>query len=271
MRLESVLRGSSLSWVGVLLLAAGIMGTGCSSSSSPASSGPGTEVVVFVDLSDSTQKKDRELYKRTIVEEILPTLTAGDRLLVAPINDKTLTEFRPFVDATFPPKPAFNGWLDNTLKYNRQMKQMDDRVAKLKDSIGTEVADALGGRYSSPYTDIFSSLLVTQKLFHNQRKQKVLVLMSDMIEDYPPYRFDHITWKPTTNETLLSDLDAKGLIPDLSGVCVYVSGVSARSPEVAENISSFWQAYFRRTKADMDHSRYAHILLHWPPATSCWS
>jgi len=209
------------------------------------------------------------LFKREIETEIIPSLSAGDRILIASIDDKTLTEFRPLVEATLPLTPQFNGWLDNVLKYNRRAKDIDVEVVQLKEKIRAQAVDVLARRQSSPLTDIFSSLLIAEKLFHNEPRRKVLVLMSDMIEDYPPYDFEKISWSPTTNQKVLSELDAKDLIPKLSDVCVYVSGVSARSPEMAENIGRFWQAYFQRTKADMDPSRYAHVLLHWPPSKSC--
>jgi hypothetical protein len=90
-----------------------------------------------------------------------------------------------------------------------------------------------------------------------------------MIEDYPPYAFDRMTWTSTTTQKLLAELETKRMIPDLSGVCVYVSGVSAPSAEMARHIGLFWDAYFRKAKADLSPSRYAHVLLHWPPQSSC--
>src|SRR5207245_9338508 len=143
------------------------------------------------------------------------------------------------------------------------------RVLDLKAKVKTEVADVLGRRYASPYNDIFSSLLIAQKLFHDEARRKVLVLMSDMIEDTPEYNFEKITWSPSAVEKLVAELEAKALVPKLPGVCVYVAGASAKSAALAENIARFWEAYFRRTGADMHPSRYAHVLLHWPPSESC--
>src|SRR5438309_5325217 len=234
-----------------------------------AATSPGTAVIIFLDFSGSIKSGERALYQREIETQILPSLSAGDRLLMAPIHDKTLTEFRPLVQVILPAKPEFSGWRDNVLTYKRRVKEVEAQVLDLKAKVKTEVADVLGRRYSSPYTDIFSSLLIAQKLFHNEARRKVLVLMSDMIEDYPPYRFEKIDWSTTTVQQILSKLDAKGQIPNLSGVCIYVSGASAQSAEMAENIGHFWQAYFQRTQADMDPSRYAHVLLHWPPSASC--
>jgi len=157
------------------------------------------------------------------------------------------------------------------LKFNRSAKELDAQILLLKDKTRTEVANVFAKRFASQYTDIFSSLLLAQKLFYDETRRKVLVLMSDMIEDSPPYNFEKVSWSPATTEKTLSELDAKGLVPKLSGVCIYVSGASAPSAELAENIARFWHAYFRRTGADMDPSRYAHVLLHWPPSNACRS
>ena len=253
----------------IITMGALLPAAGCTRSSQETTGTRGTEIVVFIDFSESIGRSDRALYEQDFSDRIIPSLSAGDRILIAPINDKTLTAFHPLLDETFPPKPEFDGWLDNTIKFDREVKHSDAQVGKLKERIQRQVASIFAARYGSPQTDILSSLLIAQKLFHNQPRHKVLVLMSDMIADYPPYRFDRIAWSPSANQKILSELDEKGLIPDLSGVCVYVSGVSARSAELAARIGHFWQEYFQRTKADMDPSRYAHVLLHWPPSKSC--
>lgn len=254
--------------LGGLLLA--LMTAGCAPSK-PAAAQRGTAVVVFIDFSGSIAGDDRAAYRREIEGEILPTLGAGDRFMIAPIHDRTLTDFRPLLDANLPVQPQFSGWFDNVMKYNRQAKEIEARTVHTKDKIKADVGHVFSKRFASLQTDIFSSLLIAQKVFHDERRRKVLVLMSDMIEDSPLYRFDRMTWNADTTEKILTDLDAKGLIPKLTGVCVYVSGVSAKSADVAENIGRFWHAYFKRTGADMDPSRYAHVLLHWPPSSTCRS
>jgi len=245
-----------------------ILTTGCAPST-PAATHEGTAVVVFVDFSQSITNEDRASFRMEIEKEILPSLVPGDRFLIAPINDKTLTDFRPLVEASLPAKPKFNGWFNNVMKFNRESKEIEAQTLLLKDKMKAEVAHVFAKRYVSPQTDIFSSLLIAQKLFYDDSRRKVLVLMSDMIEDNPPFDFERIAWSSAAIEKTLSQLDKKALIPKLAGVCVYVSGASAKSAEIAENIGRFWQAYFRRAEADMDPSRYAHVLLHWPPASSC--
>ena len=245
-----------------------LLATGCRPTASTAAQ-RGTAVVIFVDFSDSVGGRDRAAFKREIDKQILPWLQPGDGLVIAPIHDKTLTDFRPLVEAELPARPHFNGFLNNVMKFKREAQATDARIVQVKETLRTQTAEALDKKYQARYTDIFSSLLLAEKLFSAESRQKVLILMSDMIEDYPPYAFDRMAWTRTTTDTLVSELAAKRMIPDLSRVCVYVSGASAPSAELAQNIGHFWEAYFKKTGADLHPSRYARVLLHWPPPTSC--
>ncbi len=258
-----------LAWV--ILLVGGLFFIPACSEQSDLTGPPGTDFVVFIDFSESLRSKDRALFGQDIAKWIIPTLKAGDRLRIAPINENTLTGFHPLVEVTFPSQPVFNRWKDNAIKHENQAKEIDEQVIQLREQVQEQVREILAKHPSSKKTDIFSSLLLTKRLLHNEPRKKVLVLMSDMIVDYPPYRFDRINWSDKTNKKLLSELEEKGLIPNLTGVCVYVAGISAKSAQQAQDIGNFWQEYFELAEADLDPSRYAHVLLHWPPTQSCFS
>lgn len=230
-----------------------------------------TSVVVFVDFSASIHGPARAAYRRELETSILPFLAAGDRIMIAPIHDKTLTGFRPLAEATLPTLPQFNGFVDNTLKHAQHTKETQRTIATTRQQLKADVAQSLAQPLASRYTDIFSSLAMAEKYFDGDTRQKVLVLMSDMIEDNPPYKFDGMRWRPGESDTLLGEVAAKRLIADLSGVCVYVSGASASSASMAGHIARFWQGYFQRAGADFDPARYSHVLLHWPPPKSCRS
>ncbi len=251
-----------------LLLAGTLAGTACFVSSKVADS-VAKEVIIFEDFSESIRGENMSLIQQDFTELIIPSLGPGDRILVAPINEKTLTGFHPLVDTSLLAKPQFNGWSDNTLAYKKEVKAVEEQGERVRKELFTQVPEALAQGGSSLKTDIFSSLVMAEKLFDDEPTRKVLILMSDMIVDYAPYRFDKISWSPEKNEELLAELAEKGLIPDLSGVCVYVSGVSAGTAELAGQIGDFWQAYFARTNANLESSRYAHVLLHWPPSVAC--
>jgi hypothetical protein len=242
----------------------------CTRSSQAAAGGhEPTAVVIFVDFSDSVGGMDRTAFKREIDKLILPWLEPGDSLLIAPINDKTLTGFRPLVEAELPPRPQFNGFMNNVMKFNREAKATEAKLVQVKETIRTQTAEALSKASQARYTDIFSSLLLAEKLFSAEQRRKVLILMTDMIEDYPPYAFDRMAWAPQTTGKILRDLEARKAVADLRGVCVYVSGVNAPTAEMATNIGRFWEAYFWKAGADLHPSRYAHVLLHWPPPSTC--
>ncbi len=254
---------------GIAILAVAALSGAACKISAEATPGLAREIIVFVDFSQSMGGENRVLIERDFGDVIIPSLDAGDRLLIAPINEETLTSFHPLLDTTFPERPVFNGWQDNTLRHEREVKAVDAEIERLREEVRSKVPEVLSKTASSQKTDIFSSLLMAQKLFDREPRRKVLILMSDMIVDYGPYRFDRIDWSIEKNQELLRELEGKGLIPDLTDVCVYVSGVSAGSAELAGQISAFWGAYFRRTHADLDPSRYAHVLLHWPPSMGC--
>jgi hypothetical protein len=245
-----------------------VLTAGCTKSTQ-AEAQRGTAVVIFVDFSESIGGTDRAGFKRELERQVLPWLQPGDSIMIAPITDKTLTEFRPLVEAELPARPQFNGWVNNVMKHNKERKETEARIVQVKESLRTQTAEALDRKYQTRYTDIFSSVLLAEKIFSSESRRKVLILMSDMIEDYPPFAFDRMTWTPNTTQKLLAELETRKMIPNLSGVCVYVSGVSAPSAELARYIGGFWEAYFRKAKADLNPSRYAHVLLHWPPPSSC--
>jgi hypothetical protein len=230
-----------------------------------------TSIVVFIDFSASIQGADRSAYRRELETTVLPFLGADDRIMIAPIHDKTLTDFRPLAEAALPPVPQFNGFVDNTIKHAQQVKETERQIAATRARLKADVTETFRRPIASQYTDIFSSLALAEKYFHGDPRRKVLIIMSDMIEDNPPYKFDSMRWRPGDADALLAELAAKKLVPDLSDVCIYVSGASAASPTLAGHIGRFWEAYFALAKADFAQSRYAHVLLHWPPSKSCRS
>jgi hypothetical protein len=256
-----------LSAAGVALTSVPVVAYGGSAGTPDAERG--TALVIFVDFSGSIQSGQRAAFRREIEGQILPWLGPGDRVVVAPIHDKTLTAFRPFAEVTLPVKPVFSGWVNNAIKFKRQAEETDARLRALKEEFRVDVVEGLARAPASPHTDIFSSLIVTEKLFADERRHKVLLLMSDMIEDTPTYNFEKIRWAADTTPRLLAELQGKRMVADLSGVCVYVSGAAARTPELGRQIGRFWEAYFKQARADLDTSRYAPMLLHWPPPKSC--
>src|SRR3989449_10535643 len=101
-------------------------------SPSAAATSPGTAVIIFLDFSGSIKTDERSLFKREIETQILPSLSAGDRLLMAPIHDKTLTEFRPLVQVILPAKPEVSVWRGNVPANKRRGKEGEARAPELQ-------------------------------------------------------------------------------------------------------------------------------------------
>src|SRR5947209_19532431 len=118
--------------LGLRALPARALAAGCTRSSQ-ASPQRGTAVVAFVDFSASVGGNDRVAFKRQIEKQILPWLQPGASFLLAPIHDKTLTEFRPLVEGELPPPAQFNGWRNNVIKSNRQAKETEARFVQVKE------------------------------------------------------------------------------------------------------------------------------------------
>jgi hypothetical protein len=249
----------------ILVIGATLFGPQAVTAAAPGS----MSVVVFVDFSASIQGAARASYRRALQSDVLPMLAPGDRIMIAPIHHRTLTAFRPLAQATLPVPPRFNAWVDNHFKFQRQLRAAEQEVADTREQLARDVYAIFTRPYASPYTDIFSSLVMAEKIFTGEVRRKVLVLMSDMIEDLPPYKFDAMSWRPGTTEKLLGELESRRKLPDLTGVCVYVSGASAANTRLAREIARFWDTYFRQARADFDPARYARVLLNWPPSKGC--
>src|SRR2546430_15430302 len=119
-------------WLLVLATPALLLTTGCTPSV-PAAVRHASAVVVFIDFSGSISGDDRASYRREIEREILPSLSAGDRLLIAPIHDKTMTQIRPPVQITLPAKPPLSGGLNNVLKYKPDAKELETPGLRLNE------------------------------------------------------------------------------------------------------------------------------------------
>ena len=114
-----------------------LLATACKISTEPT----GTDILIFIDFSGSVSRESKSSFEEDIQSLIVPSLSAGDRILIAPIHGRTLTDFRPLVDTTFPPEPEFNGWSDNVMKHKFQVNEITARVDELKKQVVEQVSD----------------------------------------------------------------------------------------------------------------------------------
>lgn len=212
-------------------------------------------MAVFVDMSGSTNRARRTLY-RNAFEKIYQNLQQGDRIIVGTITGRSYIDFKPVVDAEIPKQSL---WV-NRISYEQNM-------AKTKKDIQTEVEKLLSRRRGTPHTEIINSLNIADKLFHNEKRQKILIILSDMVQDSKEYNFERVKVTNQYTAQIIRKRQEQNLIPKLDSVKVYVAGASAADPKKFRSIEKFWNRYFAACGADFSLHRYGHSLLEFEKET----
>jgi hypothetical protein len=183
-------------------------------------------VYVLVDYSISAIPKPGapDPYRRTL-DSAVKSLGAGDRILIAKITDNSMTQFQMIHEATF---PTFNMFVDATLKYDRTMKGIR---AELDRALDTAFEDRR--KQGSARTDLMSSLILAGQYFSKTPpgSKKMLLILSDMLEDSTAYNFERIRLNAAEATRIIAKEKAVQRLPALNGVVVYVSGASAHSTQ----------------------------------------
>jgi hypothetical protein len=206
-------------------------------------------------MSGSTNRARRTLY-RNALEKIYQNLQQGDRIIVGTITGRSYIDFKPVVDAEIPKQSL---WV-NRISYEQNM-------AKTKKDIQTEVEKLLSRRRGTPHTEIINSLNIADKIFHNEKRQKILIILSDMIQDSKEYNFERVKVTNQYTSQIIRKRQKQNLIPKLDSVKVYVAGASAVDPKKFRSIERFWNRYFLACGADFSLHRYGHSLLEFEKET----
>jgi hypothetical protein len=207
-------------------------------------------IIVFVDMSGSTNLARQTVYGECF-EKIYETIDEGDRIVVGAITGRSFIDFKPVVDVEIPKKSV---WL-NRIQYERS-------VTETKEKIRNEVGMLLSRKKGTPRTEILNSLNIAETIFHNEKKRdKILVILSDMIQDSREYNFK--TAKITNGyiQKVIRYRQRQKLIPNLTGVKVYVAGASGEDSYRFRSIEKFWARYLEKAGADYSHHRYGHSLI----------
>jgi hypothetical protein len=212
-------------------------------------------MAVLVDMSGSTNRARRTLY-RNAFEKINQNLLQGDRIIVGTITGRSYIDFKPVVDAEIPKQSL---WV-NRISY-------EQNLAKTKKDIQTEVEKLLSRKRGTPHTEIINSLNIADKIFHNEKRQKILIILSDMIQDSKEYNFERVKVTDQYTSQIIRKRQKQNLIPKLNNVKVYVAGASAPNSKKFRSIEKFWKRYFGVSGADFSSHRYGHSLLEFEKKT----
>jgi hypothetical protein len=206
-------------------------------------------IVVFVDMSGSTNR-DRHTVYRDAFEKIYENFRQGDRIMVGTITGRSYIDFKPAVDVEIPKK---------SLWFNRI--QFERKLTATKEKVRSEVKRLLSQKQGTPRTEILNSLNIADTIFHNEKREKILVFLSDMIQDSKEYNFATVKVTSDYINRVIRYRQKHDLIPDLSGVKVYVAGASGADSNKYRSVERFWARYFKKTGADFSTHRYKHSLI----------
>jgi hypothetical protein len=209
-------------------------------------------IVILVDMSASADQARRTVCKDAF-EKVYRNLRHGDRLVVGTITSQSYIEFKPTVDEEIPKKTVW----DNRLQYEKKLTDTKEKIRR-------EVNRLLSQKQGTLLTEILDSLNIADIIFHDEKeRQKVLVILSDMIQDSKDYKFDRDRMTDEYINNVIRSRQKNKLVPNLANVKVYVAGASAADSEKFRAIQTFWSRYFSESKADFSPHRYGHSLINF--------
>jgi hypothetical protein len=217
---------------------------------------PGKTVFVLFDLSGSAVS-ERSGFEKDF-ERILGAIQPGDVLIADKISDNPLAESEFPINIEF---PAFKASTDNPLVAGGLERKHQANFVKRKTEISKQVHQYLESA-SSKWTDIFGGLGLAERVFKTYKKgDRVLVIMSDMIQDSTDYNFENKNFTPSEIASIIKAKRAKTGISDLTGVSVYVTGAVGANTAQFSGLRSFWKEYFQQAGANFKEENYGRTLL----------
>ena len=195
-------------------------------------------IVILVDMSASADQARRTVCKDAF-EKVYRNLRNGDRLVVGTITSQSYIEFKPAVDEEIPKKTVW----DNRLQYEKKLTDTKEKIRR-------EVNKLLSQKQGTLLTEILDSLNIADIIFHDEKeRQKVLVILSDMIQDSKEYKFDKDKITDEYINNVIRSRQKNKLVPNLANVKVYVAGASAADSDKFRAIQTFWARYFARKQS----------------------
>ena len=206
-------------------------------------------MVIFVDMSGSTNRA-RSTVCREAFEKIYQNLSQGDRIMVGTITGRSYIDFKPAVDAEIPKKTI---WV-NRIQFERNPTKTEEKIRR-------EVDRLLSRKRGTQRTEILNSLNIADTVFYNEKRQKILVILSDMIQDSKEYNFARVKITGNYINKVIRYRRKHNLIPNLTGVKVNVAGTSGADSNKFRSLENFWARYFAESGADFSRHRYGYSLI----------
>lgn len=205
---------------------------------------PGKVVCVLFDLSGTTNKPE---IRKAYIDDfkiITERLTHGDAIVVALITEFSAGELRLLFQHQFPP---FEPGQDKTdMQIKAYTTTLETAMQHVKDSLRA-IADSvlMDSSRRIMRTDIMTSLQVAERVLNSSpQPRKILVILSDMVEDSDSYNFEREDLTESRIRAIIEREKRLRRVPNLAQVRVYCIGAFARNAARYERIKAFWSEYF---------------------------
>ncbi len=226
---------------------------------------------VLVLLDKTASVNDQKTIFAEALTKILGDLNPGDKFRLSLITGESDSDFDFVVSLNVPKNPDYNPLTTNEAVYKDTVATADQDRKKIIANVRAQTTAILVKKPTAQTTDLFGAIYSSSLFFDKDPNRKILVILSDMIEEDANWRFNHVRWNKHLRATIMKHEKHLGLVPNLKGVCIYVVGAKGNTLDMAQNIRFFWTEYFKETHSDFSPERYAHTMLHWPPESECGS
>lgn len=211
-------------------------------------------IAMLVDLSRSYLQESQNIGNSTrIGAEAIGSAEPGDRIIIAGIDGEAPCGFRMLADERLTPSSL----LEAHRRVQSRNKLLKDRLLAV---LQQAFKEKRGG--ASRRTPLISAITMMGCYLSQFPKSepRVLILLSDMVEDSQQYNFQSLVLNVRTRDRIMAKEKSAGRLADLSSIRIFVSGASARSLDQLVTLRSFWLTYFKICGADASADRYVPAL-----------
>ena len=235
--------------LGTALLACGVSAvalSGCrgavaeDAARKPAANSP-RELVVFV-YDRSTSIPDHSLaLARDLTNGRIDQLDHGDRIAALQVLQLSLSEPPQRWSQAVPEREWENQEIArDSVQRVRFLRDAQDFLASYSDTTG---------RSGITWTDVLSTLHdVGEELRPYGDHEVTVYVFSDMLQSTPAIEMEGLRRMP--DEHWVKEKYAKGMLPDLDGLCVVVVGARVDT-DASQRVKRFWKEYFEVTGATL--------------------
>lgn len=228
---------------------------------------PNKTIVVLLDKTASI--KDQTTVFKSAINTVFKELKPGDRFRLAEITGDSASDFDFNVSLNIPNKPKYSMLTSNSSEYTEKLNIFNKKVSEQKEKAKEKTYKELDKKPTAMTTDLFGAIYTANLYLKKEKNRKILLILSDMIEEDQNWRFNKIHWNNAIEKKILNKQKTLSLIPNMDGACVIVVGAKASSLSREQWIRKFWGDFFKDSNATFDDSMYSHTLLTWPEDASC--